>query len=154
MLDAIAGWPGAVLLRHSSLAYPLANASHILGIALLLGTILTLDARLLGAFRSVPLPIIGPFLVQVAKLGAGLAITTGAVLFSVRPADYVDNPAFLAKMVLLTLAIANAIVLQRSGAWRDAVATNANAARLRLQAAASIMLWLAVLVAGRWIGFV
>lgn len=154
MLEAIAGWPGAVLLRQSSLAYLLVNATHILGIGLLLGPILALDARLLGAFRHTPLTVIGPFLVFIAKIGAALAITTGLVLFTVRPPDYLDNPAFLIKLGLLALALANAIILDRSSAWRDAVAGHANPARLQLQAAGSMVLWLAVLVAGRWVGFV
>lgn len=154
IVEIIASWPGAVLLRRSSLAYLLVNASHILGVALLLGPILALDARLLGAFRAVPLAVIGPFLSGAAKVGIGLAIVTGLTLFSVRPQDYVDNPAFLAKLALLALAIVNAVALDRSHAWRVAIAGNANAARLKMQAAASMMLWLAVLVAGRWIGFV
>ena len=154
MLEALAGWPGAVLLRQSSLAYLLVNATHILGIALLLGPILALDARLLGAFPSAPLIVMGPLLVRVAKFGAALAIITGIALFTVRPPDYLDNPAFLMKLALLVLALTNAATLDRSRAWRDAVAGNANAARLKLQAAASVVLWLAVLVAGRWIGFV
>jgi hypothetical protein len=154
LIQLIANWPGAALLRRSSLAYLLVNAGHILGIALVLGPILALDARLLGAFRTAPLAIIGPFLSGVAKLGIGLAVVTGLTLFSVGPEDYVDNPAFLAKLALLALAIINAITLDRSQAWHAAIAGNANAARLKLQAAASMMLWLAVLVAGRWIGFV
>jgi hypothetical protein len=154
LIELIASWPGAVLLRRSSLAYLLVNASHILGIALLLGPILALDARLFGAFRTVPLAIIGPFLSGTAKLGIGLAIVTGLTLFSVTPQDYVDNPAFLTKLALLMLAIINAVTLDRSEAWHAAIAGNANAARLKIQAAASMMLWLAVLVAGRWIGFV
>ena len=154
MIEMIASWPGAALLRRSSLAYLLVNATHILGIALLLGPILALDARLLGAFRAVPLAAIGPFLSGAAKLGTGLAIVTGLMLFSVRPQDYVDNPAFLAKLALLALAMVNAVTLVHSRVWRAAMAGNTNAARLKLQAAASMMLWLTVLVAGRWIGFV
>lgn len=154
MLEAIAAWPGAALLRQSSLAYLLANATHILGIGLLLGPILALDARLLGAFRSAPLSVVGPFLVRVAKLGASLAVLTGAILFTVRPQDYLGNPAFLAKLALLTLALGNAALVDRSRAWQDAVAGQVIEARLRMQATMSLLLWLAVLVAGRWIGFV
>lgn len=154
MLEAIANWPGALLMRQSSLVYLLVNATHILGIGLLLGPILALDAKLLGAFRSVPLSTIGPFLSGIARVGAALAIVTGLALFTVRPPDYLDNPAFLAKAALIVLALGNAILLDRSAAWHQAVATNTNAARLRMQAAASMVLWLAVLVAGRWIGFV
>jgi len=40
-----------------------------------------------------------------------------------------------------------------SAAWRAAIAGNEIAAHLRWQAAASSILWIAALVAGRWIGF-
>lgn len=153
VVQLIGNWPGAVLLRRSSLAYILANAGHILGIALLLGPILLLDTRLMGAFRAVPLAVVAPYLSGAAKLGTGLAIVTGFALFSVRPQDYVGNPAFLTKLVLLTLAITNALLLDRSQAWRAVTAGAEPTLRVRFQAAASLLLWLSVLIAGRWIGF-
>ena len=42
-------------LRNSVWSYPLVNAAHILGVALLVGSIVPLDLRLLGAWRSAPL---------------------------------------------------------------------------------------------------
>lgn len=154
MLELLANWPGATALRMSPVLYPAVNAGHILGIALLVGPILALDARLLGIARQMPVQTLGPFLSGTAKLGAALAIATGLMLFTVQPANYIANPAFLAKMALLALAILNALLVDRSPAWRRAVAGDEIAAGLRWQAAASIVLWLAVLSAGRWIGFV
>ena len=153
MWDALAHWPGAVALRQSSTLYLFVNAAHILGIGLILGPILALDARMLGWAKTVPLSILGPFLSGAAKLGVVVAVLTGIVLFSVRPGDYADNPAFLSKIGLVLVAVANAVAVDRSRAWRDAIATNEIAARLRVQAAASAGLWIAALVAGRWIGF-
>lgn len=154
MWDALQDWPGAVALRGSSTLYLLVNAAHILGISLVLGPILVLDARLLGLGRRIPLAVVGPLLANAAKIGTVLAIVTGLALFSVRPADYAANPAFLVKIAILALAIANALAVDLSAAWRTAIAGNEIAARLRWQAAASFMLWIAALVAGRWIGFV
>ncbi|WP_332693943.1 DUF2214 domain-containing protein [Devosia sp.] len=154
MLEAIGQWPGALLLRQSSTLYLFVNAAHILGVGLLLGPILLLDARLLGALRSAPLGTIGPILAGAAKFGVALAVITGLALFSVRPAEYVANPAFLAKLVLLALAIANALALDFSADWKAATAGGLVTARLRAQAALSGLFWLAALVAGRWIGFV
>ncbi|MCZ8151816.1 MAG: hypothetical protein O9292_05415, partial [Rhodobacteraceae bacterium] len=62
MLDAIAALPIASLLRGSGTAYLLVNATHILGLALLIGSILPLDLRLAGAFSRTPLPVIAPLL--------------------------------------------------------------------------------------------
>lgn len=154
MWDALQSWPGAVALRGSPVLYLLVNAAHILGIGLIVGPILALDARLLGLARHIPISVVGPFLAAVAKLGVGLAIVTGLGLFSVQPANYADNPAFLLKLLILVLAIANAVSVDRGRAWKQAIETNEIAAVLRWQAAASSMLWITVLVAGRWIGFV
>ena len=154
MWDALQSWPGAVALRGSSTLYLLVNAAHILGIGLIIGPILALDARLLGLARHIPVTAVGPFLAAVAKLGVGLVIVTGLALFSVQPASYAGNPAFLIKLLILVLAIANAVSVDRGRAWRRAIETNEIAAVLRWQAAASSILWIAVLIAGRWIGFV
>lgn len=154
MWESLQNWPGAIALRGSSTLYLLVNAAHILAIGLILGPILALDARLLGLARNVSLPAIGPFLANTAMLGVGLAIATGLTLFSVQPANYVANPAFLTKLAILALALSNAISVALSPSWRRAIAGHEIAAHLRWQAAASFILWIAVLVAGRWIGFV
>jgi len=142
IIDWIGAWPGAVLLQRSGTAYLFVNATHILGIGLLLGAILPLDLRLLGLFRGVPLAVVMPFLIRIAATGLAIAITAGLWLFSVKPAEYIANEAFLWKMALLVLALAN-IILQHRLAQPS-----------RVLAASSIVLWLSVLIAGRWIGFV
>ncbi len=152
--DWFGSWSGAIWLQQSGTAYLLVNACHILGIGLLVGGILPLDLRLIGFFRSVPIAVIGPFLQRLAVVGLVLAITTGLWLFAVRPRDYATNPAFIAKLALLTLATAN-VGLQHSGTrFRAAIEEDAIDMRVRLLACVSAMLWLSVLVAGRWIGFV
>lgn len=148
LVDWIGAWPGAMLLQRSGMAYLLVNAAHILGVGLLVGAILPLDLRLLGAFRSVPLAVIGPFLSRAAATGVGLAIVTGLWLFSVKPVEYLENNAFLAKMGLLVVALAN-VALQHRNRPFERVSPVA-----RLVAFCSAVLWLSVLVAGRWIGFV
>ena len=153
MWEALSLWPGAVAMRQSSTLYIFVNAGHILAIGLILGPVLALDARLLGLFRQVPLSVIGPYLANTARLGVALALVTGAALFSVRPADYIDNSAFLIKLCIVALAIANAVLINRGRGWRDATAGKDIAASLQMQAAASGALWIAALVAGRWIGF-
>nr|WP_250152605.1 DUF2214 domain-containing protein [Ancylobacter radicis] len=140
-------------MRASWVAYLLVNAAHILGIALLVGPILTLDARLLGLWRAVPLAVLAPLLTRVAAGGLGLALLTGFWLFTVQPADYLGNPAFLAKLALLALALANTGLQHSRPAWRTARAGGEVTAGVRLSAGLSALLWIAVLVAGRWIGF-
>ncbi|MCC7253139.1 DUF6644 family protein [Hyphomicrobium sp.] len=154
VLDWLAAWPGAVWLQGSGTAYLFVNAAHILGIGLLLGAILPLDLRLVGVLRSFPIAVVGPFLLRVASTGLALALLTGLWLFTVQPKDYVTNAAFLSKLVLLALALAN-IGLQHYGRhFRAALDGQAIHLSVRILAAVSAILWLSVLVAGRWIGFI
>lgn len=152
LLAGLGTWPGAVLLQRSGTAYLLVNASHILGIALLIGAIWPLDLRLLGLFRSVPVAALAPVLSRMAGIGLALALLTGAWLFTVRPVEYARNSAFLWKLGVLALALANIALQHRSAAYARALAGEI-AATVKLRALASLMLWLAVLLAGRWIGF-
>jgi hypothetical protein len=154
LVEWIGAWPGAVLLRDSGTAYLLVNAAHILGIAMLVGAILPLDLRLLGLFGHVPLGVIAPFLSRAAAVGAFLAIVTGLWLFSVKPVEYVTNPTFLCKAALLVLALANVAVQHANRHFAAARAGGALRPTVRALALCSILLWLSVLVAGRWIGFV
>jgi hypothetical protein len=153
-LDWLAAWPGAVWLRNSGTAYLFVNAAHILGIGLLLGSILPLDLHLIGLLRSSPLAVVGPLLLRTASTGVALAVLTGFWLFSVKPREYVANPAFLSKLGLLAFAFGN-IGLQHFGPrFRVALHGQSVHPSVRILAALSMLLWLSVLVAGRWIGFV
>ena len=156
-VDWIRAWPGAVLLNRSGTAYLFVNAAHIASVGLLIGGILPLDLRLAGVLRGVPrgvpLSAIGPFLSRSAAIGLGLAIVTGLWLFSVKPREYLANDAFLWKMALLALALVNVAVQHRSRHFRLALDGGAIHASVRLVAGCSAVLWLAVLVAGRWVGF-
>jgi hypothetical protein len=153
-LQAISGWPGAAFLQEYWVAYLFVNAAHILGVALLLGAILPLDLLLLRSSHGRDLPILGPFLVRVAATGTALAVTTGLWLFSVKPMEYAESPAFLFKATLLVLAICNIALQHRGKHFAAALRSGQVSVRVRILAATSVILWLSVLIAGRWIGFV
>lgn len=152
-LQALSQWPFAVALRESSVAYPLANAAHILAIGLIVGTTVALDLRLLGLFRSYELRALGPPLARIAAAGVILAAITGFLLFIVQPVTYVRNEAFLIKLGLVGLGIANAAILHGLPHWRRALAGQGVARTLKLSALLSLLIWVAAVVAGRWIGF-
>ncbi len=142
-----------MLLQNSGTFYLFVNAAHILGIGLILGAILPLDLRLLGLFRSAPLAVLGPFLSRAAAFGVVLAILTGLWLFSVRPAHYLGNAAFLWKLGLLALALVNIGLQHGNRHFRTAGTAGSIHPSVRVLAFLSMALWLSALVAGRWIGF-
>lgn len=155
LLQAVGEWPVAAALRGSAIAYPLVNAAHILSVGLLVGAIVTLDLRLLGAFRAHPVAQLGPPLWRVAAAGLALAAVTGLLLFTTRPATYAQNPAFLAKLGLVGLGVLNAAALRWNRHWRAAAVEGVGRvhASVRVAALASLLVWVGAVVAGRWIGF-
>ena len=152
-LQALSEWPGAVMLRRFQIAYLLVNATHILSIGLVVGAIITLDLRILGLFRQYPIGALGPPLSRVAAAGIALAILTGLMLFSVRPIAYIHNTAFLIKVGVVGLGIANALLLSQHSHWRLALMNKEPSRRVQLSAFLSISLWVSAIIAGRWIGF-
>jgi hypothetical protein len=155
---ALLEWLSGSALAQALTAYPtlyiFLNAAHIFAIGMLAGSILPLDLRLLGLFRGYPLSVLGPFLSHAAMAGVVLAMLTGMMLFTAKAPDYASNPAFLAKMGLLTTGIANALLLHAHPAWQRALQTNVASGRVKAAAAVSALAWISALVAGRWIGFV
>ncbi len=142
-----------VALRTSIWLYPLVNTAHLLGIALLVGAVVPLDLRLLGAYRTVPLSVLAPVLLPVVRFGFVLALLAGFALWAVRADEYLVDDVFRIKFVLILVALINIGLLHRGAAWRQALQDGPISAGVRAAAASSIVLWLAVLFAGRLIGY-
>ncbi len=143
----------ASALRQSSVAYPLVNSAHILGIGLLIGAMVTLDLRLLGVTRRGTLRELAPLLSRVAAAGLLLAMATGVLLFSVQPDHYLDNSAFLLKLSFVGLALLNVLWVHSLASWRALLSGEPAAPTLKVGALLSLVLWLAALLSGRWIAF-
>src|SRR5262245_60684770 len=81
--------------RSSPWLYPLANLSHVLGAALLVGAITVYDLAVLSraaAFSQ------GWLAIAVAVLGFVLVVAGGSVLFAAEATALGKNPVFLLKM--------------------------------------------------------
>jgi hypothetical protein len=148
-LEAIEQLGSITALRESVLAYPLVNALHIVGIALLFGAIVALDLRLIGWRRQAgPSDALARLLLPVAIGGLLLAIPAGLLLFATDARAYAASPLFQVKMLLVALALGNALWLrarERRGLPLERRAAPA--------AAASILLWLGAIVLGRLVGY-
>ena len=143
-------------LRGSVWAYPLVNAGHIAGIALLVGSIIPLDLRVLGAWRSVPLGPLWRVLTRTAGAGLALAIACGSLLFITRATEYANSSFFVSKMIVVGVASANAFALHALGASRLAPMRSAvdhPPTRMRIAAGVSLVAWLSALTLGRLVGY-
>ncbi len=149
LLEAIELAAPVAALRESTFAFPLVNALHIIGIALLFGSIVALDLRLLGWRRDAgPAQAFTSLLVPVAIGGLLVAIPTGLLMFATDARAYAGSALFQAKMVVVALAIGNAL-------WLRAAQRRGPMPQLResFAAAASILLWLGAIVLGRMVGY-
>lgn len=152
-LSALGESPLAEAVTASRYVYPLVNAAHILALATLFGSILSLDLRLLGLFSTLPVQPFARLLPRVAASGLGLAILTGLLLFTVEALDYAANPAFLTKLAIVAVGIGHAISVHLSSAWKELLREGTIGTKLRLSAVLSLLLWMAAIVAGRLIAF-
>jgi hypothetical protein len=147
----------AAALRDSFWSYPLVNAAHILGVALLVGSIVPLDLRLLGAWRAVPLAPLWRVLTRTAGVGLVLAIIFGTLLFITRATEYAASNLFIAKMAVVGLGMANALALRMLPPPAQIAETTSPHGkpppRLRLTAGLSLATWLTALTLGRLVGY-
>lgn len=145
-------------LRGSGIwTYGLLNLAHILGISMLFGSVLLLDLRLLGAWRSIALRSIMLPTVPLAAGGFVLAVVSGVFMISFNATEYHGNPFLYIKLPMIVLGLLNVAVVQRLPAWRRAAAgevpTTAERRTLALAGGASLAIWLTVLTCGRMIGY-
>jgi hypothetical protein len=141
-------WIGIPWIASHPIAYPALEVVHIVGIALLLGSLVLLEFRVWGAAPALPMQPLARLALSITAAGFVLALCSGLLMFAARPGELLANRAFLIKMGLLLVAAMNAALFHsRDGLQRsDGVA--------RLQTALSLGLWLAAIICGRWIAYV
>jgi hypothetical protein len=154
-LTAIQDWAPVAALRSSRWTYASVNAAHIVGIALLFGSIVPMDLRLLGWWRMIPIGTFARVLVPVSIAGLIVAIAAGSLLFSIRAAEYAGTMLFQLKMTLILCAILNALLLRKAAQWEllQAAVNVVPPPRIQAAGALSLGLWLAVIVCGRMLAF-
>lgn len=137
--------------------FPFLESLHVLGVGLVVGSILMVDLRLLGKTAlSIPASRMTREMIRWTWGAFVLAVITGLGLFMTRAAAYIENPAFQIKLVLLMLAGCNMAwfqfrTLRHVDQW-DTASTPPQAARIA--GGASLLLWIGVIFAGRWVGHI
>ena len=144
--------PWVVRLEESDNLFPIIESVHVLSIALMAGTLITVDLRVLGAtFKNEPVRRIAEALLPYTWAGFALMVVTGLPLFAAESVNLIDNPAFLAKLALLGLAGANAALFHLT-VYRGVDSWGVTSPLpARLLAGTSALLWFSIIVAGRLI---
>lgn len=155
-MDAVAALQASAFgawARGSAYAYPLANLIHLLGLLLLVGGIGVLDLRLAGLFRALPVAPLSRALTPLAITGLVLMLPSGFTMFAADAKALAGSGLFRWKLVLIGLAVANAVAFRwawgrRLDRWGGAVPPGA-----RAMAIGSLVLWLVVGALGRLIAY-
>jgi hypothetical protein len=143
-------------IRENDLLFPFIESVHVLAICLVVGSILAVDLRLLGLAsirRSVSRVTNG--ILPLTWCAFVVAVASGGLLFISNATKYLGNGFFIAKLFLIGAAGLNMMIFHAISAkdlprWENETRLPLPA---RLAGGLSILLWVAVVACGRWVGF-
>jgi hypothetical protein len=139
-------------IRASTWLFPVIEAFHLLGLAVIGGAVLLVDLRLLGlGLRSQPVSRIARD-AQPWLIGSLLVmLTSGTLLFTSEAVKCYYHDAFWVKMTSLVLAIVFTFTIRRKVTIAEP--GRVGPFRSKIVALVSVALWSGVGIGGRWIGF-
>ena len=145
-------------MGHIRWAWPLCEALHFVGMAMLVGVVGVLDLRMLGMAKGLPLEPLQR-LMPWAALGFVINLVTGFVFILANPRQYIGPPlslSFAAKMLFIVFAGLNVLFFYVTGLKRavDGVGAGQNAPFVaKVSAVVSLVLWVGVMYWGRMLQF-
>jgi len=143
-------------IRDSLYLFPMLESFHVIGLAIVFGTIAIMDLRLLGlASTNRPFRIVASDILKWTWIAFTLTFLTGALMFTTNATVYFHNSVFQAKMALLLLSGINMGIFEltvgrTSRQWETSPSPPRAAKRA---AVVSLTLWIGIIFLGRWIGF-
>jgi hypothetical protein len=149
--SALAGW-----LRSSAWGYPAVESVHIWGLAVLVGTAVAFDLRLLGLGTRLPVDALARLLLPCARVGFAVAVLSGVLLLAMQATTFAAQPLFYVKMSSIVVAVMNATLFHRGifrsvSQWSDSPYTPASA---KIAATVSLLAWTFALLCGRLLAYV
>ena len=141
-------------MKHYQWAWPTAECLHFIGLCLLIGTVGVFDLRMIGFLRRIPLGALHR-LIPWGVFGYGINVVTGVSFLSTYSDQYIHNPAFQIKILLMATAGVNVLVFYLTMYRRVALVGAGEQAPLgaRLAAGISLACWIGVIVCGRYLTF-
>ena len=142
-------------IRESGWLFPTIETVHVFALVLVVGSIMTVDLRLLGITnRDRPFSHLAAEMLPWTWVAFAIAATAGLLMFSSKALIYYGNIPFRLKMLCLVLAGINMLVFHGIGTrhlekWDAGKPPKA----AKIAGAASLLLWTAIVASGRWIGF-
>ena len=135
--------------------YPVILACHAVGMAVVAGTVVMINIRVLGFARKVPVTLFDKLSV-IAWAGLALNVVTGLALFSGDPVKFFYHPVFWIKLSLITMGAASLWLVVRALRNTPAMpeAGSETPAGAKLVAGCSLAFWAGAIIAGRLIAYI
>ena len=95
--------------------YPALEVAHIVGIALLVGSLVLVELRVWGLGAALPMAALARLGLATSLAGFALVVASGLTMFASQALDLLANRVFVAKMALVMLAGLNAAVFHVRG---------------------------------------
>lgn len=153
-MDPLLRWiretPLGVAMRETPGLFPATEMAHFIGLSLLLGVMIVVDLRILGAFKQASYASVLKLL-PLAVLGFAINLVSGVFFIACNPFLYFTNPAFFLKLFVIGLGGLNALWFTFAEHRLIArLPSDAAAPTLaRVLAGASLGMWLLVILLGR-----
>ncbi|MGD0134265.1 MAG: DUF6644 family protein [Bryobacteraceae bacterium] len=136
-------------IRHSAALIATLEIVHLIGLALLIGTILMVDFSLLGlGIGGQPVGRVARELNRFTMTGLAIMLVSGPLILMSEAERCYKTPAFWVKMALLTIALVFHFTVHRRVTLAEPPAARPDS---RLVAGVSLALWLGVALAGKGI---
>ena len=134
--------------------YPIILACHAVGMALVAGTVVMINLRVLGFARKVPVTLFDKLSV-IAWAALALNLLTGLALFTGDPVKFFYHPVFWIKISLIILGAVSvlAIVQELHKAASVPADSSEMPPRTKLIAGFSLAFWAGAIIAGRLIAY-
>lgn len=156
MLFAFFEWletsPLGAFVKDQAATFAIIEAVHLMGLALLGGTVLAQDLRLLNVvMRDVPSNLVTEQAHRWFKVGLWMLLLTGVPMLAGVATKCYHNPYYWTKMIALAIGIVFVFTLKQPLLRGDHATLKP--LTLKLLALASLSIWTLVAASGRWIGF-
>lgn len=156
IFSAVENWPLSQSIAQGASAFPWIESVHVLAICLVVGTVMIVDLRLVGlASRNWRCSKLTSEALPLTWIAFVIAFISGTLLFMSHPNRYMAIGWFVSKMLIILAAFINMLVFhftteKTMGKWDQEIAVAPGA---RIAGILSILMWVLVVVCGRWIGF-
>jgi hypothetical protein len=151
MLDSLEQTALGLWVMTSPAGYYIMLAFHAMGLAILVGSVMVIDLRLLGFVKGIDEKAMAG-LVKFAWWGLGINVLSGLSIFIGEANKAFYSNSFRLKILLMVCGVISTVILNRT-VLQPTFNKGEAASNARTQAGISLALWASVIILGRLMSY-